>query len=83
MNEARRRLIQGAIIGSFVGAGIVLVMFWNIITSATNAGAMVEGKFHPYHAMLEWHILLGGGLILVTAGFVTLAVTWRNLGTRD
>lgn len=80
MNEERRRLIQGAIPGGFMGAGAILVMFWDIITSATNAGVMIEGEFHPYQAMPEWHILLGGGLILIAAGFASLAVTWRNLG---
>jgi hypothetical protein len=60
MNEARRRLIQGVVIGSFLGAGAILIAFWRIITSAINAGAMVEGQFRPYHAMPEWHILLVG-----------------------
>lgn len=79
MNEARRRLIQGVILGSFVGAGAVFVIFWHIITSASNAGAMVDGQFHPYHAEPAWHILLAGGLIMIAAGLVTLAVTWRSL----
>lgn len=80
MNEARRRLIQGVIIGSFLGAGVVFMLFWHAVTSAPNAGAMVDGRFHPYQAMPEWHILLGGGLILVIAAIAALAVTLRNLG---
>jgi hypothetical protein len=79
MNESRRRLIQGVVIGSFLGAGSMLIAFWRIITLATNAGAMVEGQFRPYQAMPEWHILLIGGLIIVVVALAFLMVTWRGV----
>jgi len=79
MNEARRWLIQGVVLGSFLGAGAICIAFWRIITSATNAGAMVNGQFHPYHAMPEWNILLVGGLILVVGALAFLVATWRGL----
>jgi glycerol uptake facilitator-like aquaporin len=82
MNDAHRRLIQGVILGGFIGAGVMFVMFWRILTTASNAGAMVDGVFKPYSADPSRHIMLGGGLILIIAGFVFLAVTWRSLGGR-
>lgn len=80
MNESRRRLMQGVILGTFMGAGFVFVVFWRIMTAATNAGAMVDGQFHPYHTDPSWHILLGGGLIMIVVASVFLLVTWRGLG---
>jgi len=80
MNDARRRLIQGAILGGFIGAGAVFVMLWRIVTTAANAGALVDGQFRPYQADPSWHLLLGGGLVLLAGGLIVLAVTWRNTG---
>ncbi len=79
MNDAHRRLIQGVVIGVCLGAGAVIIAFWRLITSATNAGAMVDGRFRPYHGMPEWHILLVGGLIMVVIGLSALIVTYRSV----
>lgn len=76
MNESRRRLTQGVILGTFMGAGFVFVVF---SSSATNASAMVDGQFHRYPTDPSWHILLGGGLIMIVVASVFLLVTWRGL----
>ncbi len=79
MTETRRVLVQGAVFGAFAGAGAVFVMFWHIVRSATNAGAMVEGSFRPYRDDPSWHILLVGGLLLLVAGAGLLVHAWRKL----
>lgn len=81
MHQENPRLIQGVIPGSFIGAGAGFVVFWHIITSATNAGAMVDVQFHHYHADPAWQILLGGGFLMIAAALIFLAITWRSPGS--
>jgi hypothetical protein len=80
MVEARRILVQGAICGGFVAAGLMFLIFWHIVRSSPNAGAMVRGQFQPYQDEPSWHLMAAGGLILLAAGLGLLAWAWRQLG---
>jgi hypothetical protein len=80
MVEARRILVQGAIRGGFVAAGLMFLIFWHIVGRRRMPGQWSGDTFSPYQDEPSWHLMAAGGLILLAAGLGLLAWAWRQLG---
>jgi hypothetical protein len=79
MNDMRAVFVQGAVCGAFAAAGLMFVLFWHMVTSSANAGALVNGQFQPYQADSSWHIMAAGGGLLLAGGLAALVWTYRKL----
>ncbi len=79
MKDPRAVFVQGAVCGAAVAAGLMFMVFWHILTSSPNAGALVEGKFLPYQDDPSAAIMAVGGGLLLVGGLVALAWTYRKL----
>jgi hypothetical protein len=77
--NAKAIFVQGAVCGAFASAGLMFLLFWNMVTSSPNAGALVQGQFQPYQDDPSWHIMAVGGGILLAGGLVALAWIYRKL----
>jgi protein-S-isoprenylcysteine O-methyltransferase Ste14 len=80
MKDLRNALVKGALGGGCAAAGLMFILFWNMLFSSANAGAMVDGKFRPYQDDPAGYLLAGGGAVLLIVGLGVLFWTWRSLG---
>jgi hypothetical protein len=79
MNNSRAVFVQGAVGGAFATAGLMFLLFWHMVTSSPNAGALVKGQFQPYQEDPSWHIMAVGGGLLLAGGLVALVWMYRKL----
>lgn len=79
MSEPRNAFVQGAICGAMLTAGGGFLLFWRLVMTSPNAGAIVDGRFQPYQTDPSWHAIAVGDALVLMAALVFLLWTWRRL----
>jgi hypothetical protein len=79
MREELRAMVFGAFFGGLAAAGLLFVLLWWLLFTSSNAGAMVDGTFRPYHQDASGYVILIGGMLLLVCGLSGLGWGWRRL----
>jgi hypothetical protein len=76
VREELRAMVFGAFFGGFAAAGLLFVLFWWLLFTSPNAGAMVDGTFRPYHQDASGYVILIGACCCSSA----VSAAWAGAG---